>query len=183
MTASAPTERQLEVAIYAARTTDKAAAEHFGIPRRTVTNMRNRWQGTPEFRIAKARLAAKLADQYADLEQLAIDRAMTALRDPTTPARDVATLGKWISDQRALLLGDPTSRTETTTTVVEALSYDERDTLERFLLDIETASDDELREWASNGGLAQLRHSEQLAAAGPEAVEKARRDAAEAGDG
>src|SRR5688572_27295738 len=72
-------ERELEVAIYAARTSDKDAAEHYGMVRRTVSRIRNRWQDTPEFRIAKGRLAAKLADQYADIEQLAIDRARTAL--------------------------------------------------------------------------------------------------------
>lgn len=160
MTASAPQERQLEVAIYAARTTDKDAAEHYGMARRTVTNIRNRWQDTPEFRIARARLSAKLADQYADLEQLAMDRARTALLDPKTPARDVATLGKWVSENRALSTGDVTSRTETTGPRQPELTWDQEEDLRRFTERLLEASDDELREWAASGGLAALRDGE-----------------------
>lgn len=142
MTASAPTERQLEVAIYAARTTDKAAAEHYGMPRRTVTNVRRRWQDTTEFRIARARLAARLGDQYADLEQKAIARADAALDDPKTPARDVASLGKWISEQRALTTGDVTSRTESTN--APRLSWDEQRALSHWIESVMAASDAEL---------------------------------------
>lgn len=158
MTASQPVERQIEVAIYAARTSDKAAAEQYAIPRRTVTNIRNRWQDTPEFRIARAKLASRLADQYADLEQLAIDRAANALRDPKTPARDLASIGKWVSEQRALTTGDVTSRTEATRTDVTTLfSDEEQDKVGAFIRTIAAATDEELREWAANGGLAQLR--------------------------
>lgn len=147
-------ERQLEVAIYAARTTDLDAATHYGIPRRSVSRIRARWQDTTEFRIAKARLTARLADQYADLEQLAIERAQKALNDPKTPARDVATLGKWISEQRALTTGDVTSRTESVAGV--SLNDDDAEEVRQFFQAIESASDDELREWAANGGLASL---------------------------
>lgn len=154
MTASAPVERQIEVAIYAARTTDKAAAEQYGMPRRTVTNIRNRWQDTAEFRIARAKLASRLADQYADLEQLAIDRAAAALRDPKTPARDLASIGKWVSEQRALTTGDVTSRSENVRG--DNLSDAEAEDMRRFFEAIEGSTDEELREWAANGGLAAL---------------------------
>ncbi len=146
-------ERELEVAIYAARTTDKEAADHYGMVRRTVSRIRNRWQDTPEFRIARARLSARLADQYADLEQLAIERAQAALSDPKTPPRDVASLGKWISEQRALTTGDVTSRTGT---VNGGMPDEQAEQVRKFFEALEGSTDEELREWAANGGLAQL---------------------------
>jgi len=103
-------EQALEIAIHAERTTDAQAAAHFGIPRRSVTAVRRRLQDRPEMALARARLSEHLADQYAELEQKAIRRADVALDDPETPARDVASLGKWISEQRALLTGAATSR-------------------------------------------------------------------------
>jgi hypothetical protein len=156
-------ERQLEVAIYAERTSDAEAAARFAIPRRTVTNIRKRWRNSPEMAVAKARLAATLADQYAHLEQLGIARARQALDDPETGPRDIARLLEVVTEQRTLLTGEATRRIEAKQTTAPALSSEEAAQLARFLDAIDAASDDELREWAVSGGLVKLRDGEKAA--------------------
>lgn len=130
----------------------KVAAKRLGIPWRTLY----RWKQQPTPVIAGIIEATRqdVASALWEVVAAGSQEALRRIRDPGTRAGELAQLLKVAAEQHALLTGGPTSRTETRDTTV---SDADRAQVYEFLDALDAATDDELRQWAADGGLAMLR--------------------------
>ena len=143
----------------------KAAAKQLGIPWRNLYE----WRRSPSPVVAGA-IEASRADVARSLWQVVeagSQEALRRIRDKNTRAGELAQLLKVAAEQHALLTGGVTARSETRDTT-ETMTDEQRRIMYDWLDELGNASDDELRAWAADGGLAMLRDMQ------PEAVARAK---------
>ena len=136
----------------------KRAAEQLGIPRRTISS----WLQTPTPGIEAAILRSRddVAARLWEAVTTGTDAVLAGLRDPKARLGDKASALRIVVEAHALISGGATSRTESTVTTGPAMTHEQERDLRVFLDALDAASDDELREWAANGGLAMVRDAQ-----------------------
>lgn len=134
----------------------KKAAAELGIPRRTLSS----WLHRPSPGV-QAAIVSSEKDVAARLWE-AVDAGTTAvlegLRDPKARLGDKANALRIVVEAHALLTGGATARTENLNLNAEVgISDADRAIALEWLDTIQDASDEELAEWAANGGLVHIR--------------------------
>jgi hypothetical protein len=137
----------------------KAAGRKLGIPYRTVSH----WLDRPDVQAAIVRSRDDVAARLWEAVTAGTDAVLAGLRDPKARLGDKASALRIVVEAHALISGGATSRTESFNVNAPALSEAERRDLRDFLDSIDAATDDELRQWAASGGLADLRDAERQA--------------------
>jgi len=134
------------------------AANALGYPVRTVVN----WTHHPAAAVIVSTSREALAARFAAAVDVGLEAVLAGLRDGQARLGDRATALRVLAEQAALLTGQPTSRTAVIDEAPTLTGTQEHE-LRRWLDALLAASDDELRDWAANGGLALLRDGERLA--------------------
>lgn len=127
-----------------------AASEQTGIPRRTIT----RWLKEPSgiTTILRAETRQQVAERLWTAVVEGTDAVLAGLKDPKARLGDKASALRIVVEAHQLISGGPTSRTETTTaSSVRPMSDYERAQLRDWIDAIQGSTDDELREWATEG--------------------------------
>ncbi len=101
-------EERAEAVALAASVGPVRAARTLGLPVRTVTNWTHRPDSSPIIAVVERSIAEKLEEVH----NLAADRAIAALKDPSTPARDVAAIMRIAGEQLQLATGRATANVE-----------------------------------------------------------------------
>lgn len=103
------TKRQkAEAVATATMTSEEAASETLGIPRRTL----GYWMTLPEFAELRQKTPEGVADMFWAAIQIGVDQVAIGLLDSETQLRDKATALGILYDKHALLTGAATSRSE-----------------------------------------------------------------------
>lgn len=129
----------------------KKAAVQLGIPRRTLSSWLQRQ--SPEVAAAIGRSRDDVAARLWEAVTAGTDAVLAGLRDPKARLSDKASALRIVVEAHALISGGPTSRTESVSTALPMMSPEEETALRDFLRAVDGSTDDEIREWAANGGL------------------------------
>lgn len=136
----------------------KVAAARTGIPRRTISS----WMRSPSSEIQTAIISSRedVAARLWEAVSTGTEAVLEGLRDPKARLGDKATALRIVVEAHALVVGDPTSRVASVDeTPQAAMTYEEIQAATAWLDSLLAASDDDLRQWASSGGLVMLRDS------------------------
>ena len=117
-------EQKAEALGLAASVGPKRAAEHLGLPVRTVTY----WTHQPASSVVMAAAEATIAERLKAAHAAALQAVMDGLRDPRSRLGDRATALRVLGEQLALAEGRATSNVElhSSTSPLDALSPDEQ---------------------------------------------------------
>lgn len=134
----------------------KKAAVQLGIPRRTLSSWLQR--PTAEVQAAIVRTHDDVAARLWEAVTAGTDAVLAGLRDPKARLGEKATALRIVVEAHALITGQATSRTETTTLDTgPQLTDAERRAFVDFYDSLANASDDELDAWLRDGGLRSIR--------------------------
>lgn len=142
----------------------KAAGARLGISRRTISS----WMRSPSTEVQAAILTSRqdVAARLWEAVSVGTEAVLEGLRDPKARLGDKASALRIVVEAHALVAGQPTSRTAVVDeTPQPSMTWEQERQAREFLDALLGASDDELAEWAADGGLAMLRDAEQQAAA------------------
>ena len=101
-------EQKAQAVGLAVITSDEAASEQLGIPRRTI----GYWRNHPDFAELRQKTREDVAEQMWATIQIGVDEVAKGLQNPKAPLRDKATALGILYDKHALLTGSATSRSE-----------------------------------------------------------------------
>lgn len=133
-------------------------ARRTGIHYRTVSRILARPESAAAVRILTEATRQDVASALWEVVAAGSAEALRRIQDPKTRAGELAQLLKVAAEQHALLTGGATARNENLNLNAEVgISDTDRAIALEWLDTIQDASDEELAEWAANGGLVHIR--------------------------
>jgi transposase-like protein len=136
----------------------KKAAAQTGVPLTTLYSWRRQPTATVQAAIGRTRddVAARLWEAVT----AGTDAVLAGLRDPKARLGDKASALRIVVEAHALISGAATSRTETIKSPMDGLTPAEQDSMRQFIVFVADATDEELVQFAADGGLLALRGEE-----------------------
>ena len=140
----------------------RPAARRLGIPFRTIAH----WCEHPDAQAAILRSRESVAARLWQAVDAGTAAVLEGLRDPKARLGDKANALRVVIEAHALVTGGPTARMESLNVTLDArrdLEPSQAAALRDWIDTLLASSDDELRTWAAEGGLAMIRDAERTA--------------------